>query len=66
VIFLFTIVLKVARLEPGFNQEDLAEKIYMRRPTLTDIENGKSEPSASSLGLLTFHLNKPLSYFYPP
>lgn len=24
------------------------------------------EPNASSLGLLTFHLNKPLSYFYSP
>ena len=55
-----------ARLEAGLSQEDLAEKIYMRRPTLTDIENGKSEPNASSLGLITFYLKKPLSYFYPP
>ena len=58
--------IRKARLEVGLSQEELAEKIYMRRPTLTDIENGKSEPYASSLGLITFYLKKPLSYFYPP
>ncbi|MDY6872820.1 MAG: helix-turn-helix transcriptional regulator [Chloroflexota bacterium] len=58
--------IRKARLEAGLSQEELAEKIYMRRPTLTDIENGKSEPNASSLGLITFFLKKPLSYFYPP
>ncbi len=55
-----------ARLEAGFSQEELAEKIYMRRPTLSDIENGKSEANASILGLLTYYLKKPLSYFFPP
>jgi transcriptional regulator with XRE-family HTH domain len=55
-----------ARLEAGFSQEELAEKIYMRRPTLSYIENGKSEANASSLGLLSFYLKKPLSYFFPP
>jgi len=58
--------IRKARLEAGLSQEELAEKIYMRRPTLTNIENGKSEPNASSLGLITFYLKKPLSYFYPP
>ena len=66
----FTIYLgekiRTARLEAGFSQEEIAEKIYLRRPTLSDIENGKSEPNASTLGLLTYHLKKPLSYFYPP
>ena len=55
-----------ARLEAGLSQEELAEKIYMRRPTLSDIENGKSEANASTLGLLTFYLKKPLTYFFPP
>ncbi|MEA3327391.1 MAG: helix-turn-helix transcriptional regulator [Chloroflexota bacterium] len=54
-----------ARIEAGFSQGELAEKIYMRRPTLSDIENGKSEPSASALGLLSFYLKKPLTYFFP-
>lgn len=58
--------IRQARLEAGFSQEELAEKIYMRRPTLSDIENGKSETNASTLGLLTFHLKKPLTYFFPP
>lgn len=55
-----------ARLEAGLSQEELAEKIYMRRPTLSDIENGKSEANTSTLGLLTFYLKKPLTYFFPP
>lgn len=58
--------IRTARLESGFSQEELAENIFMRRPTLSDIENGKSEPNASTLGLLTFYLKKPLTYFYPP
>jgi len=50
-----------ARLEVGSSQEELAEKVYLRRPTLSDIENGKSEPNASTLGLFAFYLKKPLS-----
>ncbi|MFW5700535.1 MAG: helix-turn-helix domain-containing protein [Cyclobacteriaceae bacterium] len=58
--------IRKARLEAGLSQEELAEKIYMRRPTLSDIENGKSEANASTLGLLSFYLKKPLTYFYLP
>jgi len=58
--------IRKARLETGLSQEELAEKVYLRRPTLSDIENGKSEPNASTLGLLTFYLKKPLTYFFPP
>jgi len=56
----------MAFAEAGSSQEELAEKIYMRRPTLSDIENGKVEVDASTLGFLTFFLKKPISYFYPP
>lgn len=58
--------IRKARMELGCSPEELAEKIYMRRPTLSDIENGKSEPNPGTLGFLTYHLKKPLSYFYPP
>ena len=58
--------IRKARLESGLSQEELAEKIYMRRPTLSDIENGKSEANASTLGLLSFYLKKPLTYFFLP
>jgi transcriptional regulator with XRE-family HTH domain len=55
-----------ARMEAGLSQEELAEKIYIRRPSLSNIENGKSEANASTLGLLSFYLKKPLTYFFPP
>ena len=58
--------IRTARLEAGFSQEELADKIYLRRPTLSNIENGKSEPNASTLGLLTYYLKKPLNYFFSP
>jgi transcriptional regulator with XRE-family HTH domain len=58
--------IRKARLAAGFSQKELAEKIYMRRPTLSDIENGKSEANASSLSSLSYFLKKPLTYFFPP
>ena len=57
--------IRKARLEAGFSQEELADKIYLRRPTLSDIENGKSEVNASTLGFLTYFLKKSIYYFYP-
>jgi len=38
----------------------------LRRPTLSDIENVKVEVDASTLSFLTYHLKKPLSYFFLP
>ncbi|MBN8581931.1 MAG: helix-turn-helix transcriptional regulator [Anaerolineae bacterium] len=58
--------IKEAREEQGFSQEELAQKIYRRRATLSDIENGKSDVDAGTLWLLSAYLKKPLSYFYPP
>jgi transcriptional regulator with XRE-family HTH domain len=57
--------IKNARDEAGLSQADLAEKIYKRRATLSDMEHGKTEPDASTLALLAYVLNKPLGYFYP-
>ena len=58
--------IRKARDEAGISQETLARKAYLRRPTLSDIENGKSQINASTLGLISYYLRKPLSYFYPP
>lgn len=57
--------IKKARDEAGISQAELAERIYKRRATLSDMENGKTEPDASTLALLAHILNKPLGYFYP-
>ena len=36
--------------EAGLSQEILARKTYLHRPTLSDIENGKSQINVSTLG----------------
>jgi transcriptional regulator with XRE-family HTH domain len=56
--------IKKAREEAGMTQEKLAQRIYKRRATLSDMENGKTEPDASTLSLLSYYLKKPFDYFY--
>jgi len=58
-------LIRKARKEAGLSQRDLAEKIYRRQAALSDMENGKMEPNSSTLTFLSFHLNKPISYFFP-
>jgi transcriptional regulator with XRE-family HTH domain len=57
--------IKKARLESGLSQEELAARIYKRRATVSDIENGKGEVDTSTFALLSHILDKPLGYFYP-
>jgi transcriptional regulator with XRE-family HTH domain len=59
-------LIRLAREEAGYNQRDLAELIYRRQAALSDMENGKMEPDATTLLLLAHHLKKPITYFYPP
>lgn len=58
-------LIRSTREEEGYSQRDLAELIYRRQAALSDMENGKMEPDASTLLLLAYNLNKPLSFFYP-
>ena len=58
-------LIRKAREEAGFSQRELAERIYRRQAALSDMENGKMEPNASTLTFLSYHLNKPISYFFP-
>ncbi len=57
--------IRSARLENNMSQEQLAKAIYKRRASLSEMENGKMEPSASTLLLLSYALNKPVGYFFP-
>ena len=57
--------IRKAREEKGISQVDLAKLISSRRATLSDIENGKTEPDTITLADLAKYLEKPLSYFYP-
>ena len=56
--------IKEAREEAGLSQEKLAKKLYLRRPTLSDIENGKVEVDASTLGLLYYYLKLKGNQFF--
>lgn len=56
---------KAAREEAGLTQEELAQRIGLRRAALSDIEEGKSEAFSSSFVQIAYHLRKPLAYFLP-
>ena len=58
-------LIRQAREEKGLSQRVLASKIYRRQAALSEMENGKMEPSASTLMALSYHLNKPIAYFFP-
>lgn len=55
--------IRQARLEKGWSQEELAERIYRRRASLSEMETGKMEVDASTWFLLALNLEKPLIYF---
>jgi len=50
--------------DAGFYQRELAEKVYRRRATISDIETGKADVDTLLLALLAFTLNKPIFYFF--
>lgn len=58
-------LIKAAREEAGYSQRELAERIYRRQAALSDMENGKMEPDATTLLLLSYCLEKPITYFFP-
>ena len=46
---LFSVRLKELRLQHGFSQEEIAEKIGVKRNTYSDWENGKCKPNYEKL-----------------
>ncbi len=58
-------LVRQAREDAGLSQAELAEKIYRRRATVSDIENGKVEINSTTLVLLAAALQKPITYFFP-
>ncbi len=58
-------LIKTAREEARLSQEELAQRIYRRRETLSVIENGRSEVGTITLAAIAANTNKPLTYFYP-
>lgn len=58
-------LIRAAREDAGYSQRDLAGLIYRRQAALSDMENGKMEPDASTLLALGYYLKKPIQYFFP-
>lgn len=57
---------RAARVEAGLNQAELANLVYRRRSTISDLENGKSKVGITTLSLISTALDKPITYFLPP
>ena len=58
-------LIKKAREEAGFTQSELAEKLFRRQATISDIENGKIDISIITLVQISQVFYKPISYFLP-
>ena len=59
-------LIRDARKDIGLSQVELAEKMNRRPATISDVENGKSDITVLTLASFAIHLQKPVSYFFPP
>ncbi|QPC82064.1 helix-turn-helix transcriptional regulator [Phototrophicus methaneseepsis] len=57
--------IRQAREEAGLSQTELANAVYKRRASISEIENGKMYPDIETLTYISRKLNKPLLYFIP-
>jgi transcriptional regulator with XRE-family HTH domain len=55
-----------ARNDRNLSQRQLAERIERRQAAVSDMENGRMQPDATTLLLLAEVLEKPVTYFFPP
>jgi transcriptional regulator with XRE-family HTH domain len=55
-----------AREERGLSQMQLSERIERRQAAISDMENGRMQPDATTLVVLAQVLEKPVTYFFPP
>ena len=58
-------LIRNARQDARLTQKELAEGAYIPQSTLSKMENGKIEPSASELVYLSSVLKKPITFFFP-
>ncbi len=54
-----------ARMEANITQEQLAKITYSHLNTIGKIENGRVEPTITTLILIATALDKPITYFLP-
>lgn len=58
-------IIRECREEDGMSQTELAKRVYKRRASISDIENGKMYPDIETLTRLSAEFKKPLLYFIP-
>lgn len=58
-------LIKQARLDANLTQAELAKQIYVRQATLSRFESGMLELKVQDLLMLSYHLEKPITYFFP-
>lgn len=56
--------IRAARSERGLTQKDLADHLEKTQATISDLERGKVQISASELYEIAAYLNKPIEYFF--
>ena len=61
---LFSVRLKELRLQHGFSQEELAEKIGIKRNSYSDWENGKCKPNYEKLEKLADFFDVSLDWLF--
>lgn len=61
---LFSVRLKELRLQHGFSQEELAEKIGIKQNTYSDWENGKCKPNYEKLEKIADFLGVSLDWLF--
>jgi transcriptional regulator with XRE-family HTH domain len=57
---------KKARKEKKVSQETLAEAVYKRRASISEIESGKMMPDIATMVYMSHYFEKPIDYFLHP
>ena len=58
--------IRLARLEKGLSQQNMADMLFIEQPCYCKIETGMRELKVRELLTIAQILEKPVSYFMPP
>ncbi|MEP6673799.1 MAG: helix-turn-helix transcriptional regulator [Ferruginibacter sp.] len=56
--------IRLARLEKGYSQKNIADLLYMEQPSFCRLETGMREIRVSELEKIAVILEKPVNYFF--
>ncbi len=58
-------IIRIWRAEFGFSQKELAEKMFIEQPTLSNYENGKTQVPIDVRIKIAQHFNKDIREIFP-